>query len=236
MNTGTTQKPCWTEYDAIAVVLFGIFLVSGNLIARLNGTFSTEPSPLKPGHLIAMLIPSAFAVALTIKRCVESRCSLKKLFGITDMPREVLRGVFFGLACVPGAFALSTITSWVITTMTGEPPAAQAIMHALQHEETPQIIAIATLINAITLVPLTEEILYRGILVTVIKRNRSVAFTIIATSLFFSLLHLSPVHIPSLTIIGAGFAYVYLASGSLLTSIAMHAAFNAANLLLVFGR
>jgi len=236
MNSGTTQKSCWTEYDAIAVVLFGIFLVFGNLIARLSDTFSNEPKPLTSGHLVAMLIPTAFAIALTAKRCAESRCSLKKLFGITDIPREVLRGLFLGLAFVPLAVILSTFTAWVITTITGEPPAPQALMHALMHEETPRAVAYATFINATTLVPLTEEILYRGILITVIKRSRSTAFTIIASSFFFSLLHLSPVHIPSLIIMGAGFAYVYLASGSLLTSIAMHAAFNAANLLLVFVR
>lgn len=234
MSTRAQQKSCWTEQDAIIVVLFGIFLVSSNLIARLSGYISSKPEPLTINQLIAMLLPTAFAIALTAKRCAESRCSVKKLFGITDPLREILSGGFWGIAFVPASIALSCATGWVVTALTGDPPVPQALMQALMLNETPRFVAAAVIINAITLVPLTEEILYRGVLVSVIKPKRSHAFTIITTALFFSLLHLSPVHIPSLALMGVGFACVYLASGSLLTSIAMHATFNATNLLLVF--
>lgn len=217
------------------VVLFGIFLVSGNLMARLNGSIASEPVPLTNGHLVAMLLPTAFAIALTARRCAESRCTPKSLFGISNPVQEILRGLFLGIAFVPPAVALSYATGWTITALTGELPEPQALMQALQLDETPRVLAAAALINAVTLVPLAEEILYRGVLITVIKRKRNTAVAVIITAFFFSLLHVSPVHIPSLTLIGIGFAYAYLASGSLLTSIAMHASFNAVNLLLVFG-
>ncbi len=233
MRRETCQRSPWTESDAIASVLFGLFMVAGTLMARLSGSLNEDPQPITIRHLAAMLVPSLFAIGLLARRCVESRCSPWTLLGVRDAPREILHGAFMGILLVPGAIALSWLTGLAILSLTGEPPAPQLLMRSLMMEETATAVAGAAFFNAITLVPIAEEILYRGTLVAVILRGRGTAFTVLITALFFSLLHLSPVHLPALTLAGAGFALVYIASGSLLTSIAMHAAFNAANLLLI---
>ena len=92
--------------------------------------------------------------------------------------------------------------------------------------------AVIALILCVTLTPLAEEIMYRGVLVSVLRLRHSTGYAVLLSSVFFSLLHLNLTLLPSLVFVGATFALAYLKSRSLLTSMAMHAAFNGTNLLL----
>lgn len=233
MNAAENRPAAWDDADAIAVVLFGLFTVSGGILARLSGVDLDRPIALGAAHVLAMLLPAAFVVALITKKLVQNRTTLRSLFGIQDPVREIMQGLIFGLLAVPAALAIAFLTGLAITHVTGEPPVPQAVMRSIMLEETPLPIAAAVLILSITFVPFAEEVLYRGILVSVLKRLRGTLFAVIISSLFFGLLHLSPVNTLSLCLLGAALATVYLRTKSLLTSIAMHAAFNAINLMLL---
>ncbi len=233
MNSADNTQTPWDDSDAIAVVLFGLFIVSGGLLARLSGAPIDEPTPLRSVDVLFMLLPTAFAVALVTKRMANSRCSLRSLVGIQDAMREIIQGSVLGLLAVPLTLGLSYLTGLLITHVTGEPPSPQAVMRSLTMAETPLPVAAAVLLVSITFVPFAEEILYRGIILSVLKRHCGTVFAVIASSLFFGLLHLSPVNIPALSLLGAAFAMAYLRTRSLLTSMAMHGAFNAVNLMLL---
>ncbi len=233
MSAAENTQTVWDDTDAIAAVLFALFIVSGGILARLTGVDLDEPIALNVTHVLAMLLPAAFAIALITKKLVQKRITLRCLSGIQDPVREVMQGLIFGIIAVPATLTIAYLTGLAITHFTGAPPAPQTIMRSIMLEQTPLPIAGAVLLISITFVPFAEEVFYRGILVSVLKRQRSTLFAVIVSSLFFGLLHLSPVNTLSLCLLGIAFATLYLRSGSLLTSIAMHATFNAVNLMLL---
>ncbi len=233
MSSSNNTQTAWDDTDAIAAVLFGLFTVASGILARFSGVELGAPPALNATHVLAMLLPAAFAVALVTRRLVQNRITLRSLFGIQNPVREIMQGLIFGVLSVPATLTLAYLTGLAITHFTGAPPAPQTIMQSIMLEKTPLPVAGAVLLVSITVVPFAEEVLYRGILVSVLKRQRGTFFAVITSSLFFGLLHLSPVNTLSLCLLGVAFAALYLRSGSLLTSIAMHAGFNATNLMLL---
>jgi hypothetical protein len=74
--------------------------------------------------------------------------------------------------------------------------------------------------------PLCEEIAFRGYLQTTILARRTPAVAIAASSLLFAVIHLDPVRLPALLVLGALFGWLAWRSGSLWPAIAAHAANN----------
>ena len=170
--------------------------------------------------------------ATSMRRAMESRQSFRQILGIRDPLREIVRGLCGGVLTVPPAMALAYATGKVITALSGMPPERQPVMESILMPSTPLPVAVIALILCITLTPLAEEIMYRGVLVSVLRLRHNTGYAILLSSVFFSLLHLNLTLLPSLGFVGAAFALAYLKSRSLLTSMAMHAAFNGTNLLL----
>lgn len=83
-----------------------------------------------------------------------------------------------------------------------------------------------TVAFAVVIVPIFEEMLFRGLLQTSVRSLTASPWTaILLTSLFFSILH-PPTHAPALFALSCGLGYAYERSGSLLRSILMHIFFN----------
>lgn len=81
-------------------------------------------------------------------------------------------------------------------------------------------------IFAALIVPVFEELLFRGFLQTSLRSVSGKPWAaIVITSLFFSILH-PPTHIPALFILSCGLGYAYERSGSLFRPILMHIFFN----------
>jgi membrane protease YdiL (CAAX protease family) len=86
-----------------------------------------------------------------------------------------------------------------------------------------QILAVAAVV---VVVPVFEEMLFRGFLQTAIRSVTQSPWTaIVLTSALFSILH-PPTHIPALFCLSCGLGYAYERSGSLFRSIFMHILFN----------
>lgn len=91
-------------------------------------------------------------------------------------------------------------------------------------------------ITVTVLAPLVEEILFRGILQNFLKRYLSPSGSIVMTAFFFACFHYSSaqglsnfVIVSSLFVFALFLGYVYARQRSLISSIALHAIFNAAN-------
>lgn len=93
---------------------------------------------------------------------------------------------------------------------------------------------ILVVIFAALIVPVFEELLFRGFFQTSLRSLlKSPWAGIILTSIFFAILH-SPTHIPALFMLSVGLGYAYERSGSLLRPILMHVMFNGFNIILSF--
>jgi len=81
-------------------------------------------------------------------------------------------------------------------------------------------------IFAALIVPIFEELLFRGFFQTSLRSfSDSPWAAIVFTSIFFAILH-PPTHIPALYMLSVGLGYAYERSGSLLRPILMHIFFN----------
>lgn len=222
----------WNDRDAYLVLLLAMMMASGGMIANITGADPSDPAPLTFGSMTAMLLTPLCAAALVSHRALESRLSIRLLLGIIDPLRETLRGFCAGLATVPFAMAIAYVTGIAINAITGTPPVPQPVMESFRLPGTnPACLATAVLI-CVTLTPFAEEILYRGVLVSVLRLRHNGVYSVVLASVFFGLLHLHVPLIPSLSFVGAVFALLYLRTGSLLTAMAAHATFNATNLFL----
>ncbi len=81
--------------------------------------------------------------------------------------------------------------------------------------------------------PLVEEIVYRGLLQRSFASALGPGLGLLATSIWFSLIHLSPVEYPGLFLAGLVFGGCVALTGRIGPAIITHAAFNAAGLYLV---
>lgn len=89
---------------------------------------------------------------------------------------------------------------------------------------------ILVVVFASVIVPIFEELLFRGFFQTSLRSfTGNPWLAIILTSAFFAILH-PPTHIPALFLFSCGLGYAYERSGSLLRPILMHIFFNGFNI------
>lgn len=83
----------------------------------------------------------------------------------------------------------------------------------------------------VIMAPLTEELLYRGVILTGFLRRYGVGRAVVYAAVLFALSHLNPYQLPAGLAMGLLLGWVLLRTGSLWPCLLLHAAFNAA----VFG-
>jgi hypothetical protein len=88
----------------------------------------------------------------------------------------------------------------------------------------------ASLLIAGILVPIVEEIAFRGLLYGWLRTRMSLAWAIAISSVFFAVLHGIPFLIPALSLVGALLAILKEKSGSALVAAVAHSCFNIINL------
>jgi membrane protease YdiL (CAAX protease family) len=99
---------------------------------------------------------------------------------------------------------------------------------------TPRWLVVYLVFVAVTVAPLVEEMLFRGVALPILERDFGTRAAVLLVSAVFAAIHF---HLPSmapLLVIAAGFAVAYVRTGSLLVSITMHALFNGVNILMLF--
>lgn len=94
-------------------------------------------------------------------------------------------------------------------------------------ENNSVMLTIMTVVMAAIIVPIFEEMLFRGFLQSTLRSVSTPWTAIVFTSVFFALIHWpNYTHMPSLFFLSCGFGYAYERSGSLLRPILMHILFN----------
>jgi CAAX protease family protein len=93
--------------------------------------------------------------------------------------------------------------------------------------EAPPLTRNALALLAATVAPLCEEAAFRGFLLTALRTRHSVRDAIAISTVLFAVMHLDPVRLPALLVLGAVFGWLAWRSGSLWPSIIAHATNNA---------
>lgn len=89
-----------------------------------------------------------------------------------------------------------------------------------------------TLLCVGILIPICEEILYRGILLNKLRDGYSVFVTIIIQSILFGISHMNVIQGMYAFVLGVFFGYIVIWTGSLLSSIIMHIVINSISVII----
>jgi membrane protease YdiL (CAAX protease family) len=142
--------------------------------------------------------------------------------------RDIGMGVLCYLAALPPLLLFSWLYQWLLD-LCGHETSMQEVAWVITGELTSWQRVYLVLV-AVTVAPLFEELLFRGIGVPVIARRVGMVPAIVITSSVFALLHF---HVPSLLplfVMSTAFALAYIRTESILVPFTMHALFNGVNL------
>jgi membrane protease YdiL (CAAX protease family) len=157
---------------------------------------------------------------------------------IKTVPADVFSALVNLLAVWPLIVAAIFITMFLGRQIWGQDYQMQRHQELELITEYPQLLLrITVVVAAAVIAPLLEELLFRGLVQTMIRsllqdsKFRAagpVWLAIAASSGLFALMHANPGHWPALFILGACMGYAYEKSGSLFRPIFIHALFNTA--------
>ncbi len=161
-----------------------------------------------------------------------------KGFGLNlrALPRDILAAPLYLLAVQPLILVAIKLTVDIAKRFSG--PEYQLQQHqqlelVAQHPE--MMLRVLIFVVAAIIIPLFEELMFRGLIQTMLRsflRTANGAWVAIALSSgLFALMHEDPAHWPALFILGACMGYAYEKSGSLWRPIFIHAIFNGMNVI-----
>ncbi len=135
------------------------------------------------------------------------------------------------LVALPCAWILGQLSAELMTLIRLQPQIQEAVTTLQTTVGVPQQIYMAS--AAVLLVPVAEELLFRGILYPTLKGLGWPRLAFWGTAILFGAVHLTLMTFVPLTFLGLCLAWLYEKTGNLLASIFAHSLFNLANLLLL---
>ncbi len=160
----------------------------------------------------------------------RSKKTWRDVFGLSrkSLAPSALQGLAAYLIALPLIFTAGYLYQILLIT-TGYVPSPQPLMEFMTGEmgTWPRFYAILV---AALVAPVSEEILFRGLLLPLAARSLGVLGAVVITSALFAAMHLFiPALVPLFVVsLACSFAYIY--TGSILTPIALHSIFNSINL------
>lgn len=232
----------WSWRDGAVVALFVIAAFSmGQAFVRLILLMFPEAPKIPLVHL-TVIWAAAFqflSLALVAHLVARSASTFGTVFFRRRYPawRTVATAVLSYLGVLPPVMA-AAIISFVMLTAVGFDVMKnqQDAIKLFADPSVPVYLKCVLAFLAVVVAPVSEELMFRGIMLPAISQRTGVVVGIIATSFLFSAVH---VNIPSflpLTVLGAALSLSYIFSGNIGVPITLHVVFNCASIGFVFLR
>ncbi len=158
-----------------------------------------------------------------------------------ESPRNFGLGVLSWLIVFPLVVLVNHGLESLIGLLTGNPPLEQVAVGMIKKTNASTLQVVLVAFSVAVLIPIVEEILFRGFFQSYLRRKLGVVWAVVLTALFFSLFHFSidqswsnVVILSSLFILGLFLGYLYERQRSLWAPIGLHMAFNAISLSYIF--
>jgi membrane protease YdiL (CAAX protease family) len=218
MDRPRTTDATWSPLEAIPVFFIAISLATLARVALLSvRNFCGGRAVIE-----ALVGEVAFGVSALFWIRYVNRGSLAVLGAPARPRRDVWLGMGVGIALIFAGAATLSVTRELVSLLTGEAP-----------EQPEQIVAcvrgaaLAFMAPVVVVVaPIGEEIFFRGFLHKALRRRLPMWGAAILSSILFGLVHVHPVLIPALFVVGLGLALLYERQQSLLAPVVAHATFN----------
>lgn len=140
--------------------------------------------------------------------------------------RDVVFGAWAGAALFAVVlFAVAPLVYFVVGLFTGGPvtPPQQEVLPTTDPSAWQVLLAAAAVVVA---APIGEEIFFRGFLFGSLRGRFGLWLSAAISGAVFAAVHILPLLMPLMFVVGIGLALIYERRGSLVASMAAHAAFN----------
>lgn len=226
-KTWKTEAAIRLMLAVLGTMCVGVVLVEA--MTKLNPDFSKGETKLF--SMVVTTLALHGASLLWVRSFLkEENLSWREAFGF-DAPR---RGRSLGLAIVavilvlPVAWSLQQLSVWVMNA-TNLHPQAQEVVQEMQSGGVSSVSHVYLALVALIGAPIVEEILFRGIMYSTIKRAGYPRIALWGTAGLFALTHANAAAFLALLFFAVILTMLYEETGNLLTPILAHALFNAAN-------
>jgi hypothetical protein len=231
----------WRTETGLAIFL-GMFLMMVLLQLVYIQADSAGLLPWEPLDVPAMFSPVVFLelivpalAGLLVVRLFGPGAAETVCVRLGSVGRGVATGVVALAAILPVCVAALAANGLIVQCLVQFFPEVQKVHPLLTTiQQSPQVwvLPLAAL-EAVVLAPLSEEFIYRGVLMTTLLRPAGTAGAMVISSAIFALVHLpsEPSAILPLFFLGMALAYAAWRTRSLVAPIVAHALFNAVMLL-----
>ena len=213
-------------------------------IVALTGLFAflhvLQPSG-EETHVEPIALVWGSGIVAVLNLLVIASCTVlagkrpRVVFGSPSCPwyTAIGKGLVYGVAVIPVVSLVSLVVEAVASALDLTLD-AQDVFNCLSDPAVPASIRAALIFFALVVAPITEELMFRGILLPVLAKGRHFIFAALLSSLLFALIHLHGPSFLTLMLLSVFFSLGYAATGSILTPIVMHMIFNITGLLFFF--
>ena len=223
-----SEKP-WKLVDFLAVMTLLITMLLLAVLSNLLGMReTTEAQNPAAGFMVATCLYGSVLVLVHFM-VQRHRTNWRSAFGFNS-PRKVsalLMSMGVTLIILPVAWALGILSTKLMGQFQVEAVPQQSVRMLQTGMRLGPEIVLALL--AIAIAPVTEELLFRGILYPFIKQQGFPKLAMWGTSVLFGILHLNLMTFLPLTFLGLVLAWLYETTNNLTAPILAHSLFNLAN-------
>jgi membrane protease YdiL (CAAX protease family) len=217
----------WRWWDAVVVFVLAqvvVSLLAGFIAIRFGDEL------LFPTLAVATSVATIGLTLLWVRARYPGQT--RRLFG-PGRPSlaDVGRGIGWGiLAFLITNVALSWLIQVIVERVGGDlPPVQEELRAALDHA----ILGPIVMFSVIVFAPLGEELLFRGLLFTGLRRSLPLWAATAGSAIAFAVTHVEWLAVVVIFPVGLLLAYAFHRRGTLLVAVAAHATFNLINVVLL---
>lgn len=228
----------WGLLDSITILILSLFVIPVSLagLSNLLGILDEDWSEWNNIYYFS-LIGSVSLVVLSLW-FIKKVCG-RPLKDIGLVKKNIFRNILIGIIIVAPVLFLEYVTEEAVIKIGGiiAPSQAEHLreLQEIEHRgsidiwpesmnEYVKFAGVALLV--VVLGPIGEEILFRGMIYTSLRKRRGKLASIILSSIFFAFVHGQFIHFFPIFLIALILAYLYENTGSIVSSITLHVSVN----------
>ena len=226
-NESNENKLKWGILDILLVLVF-IFIFT--YVFRWLTSELIEGLVVTQKYLISIIFQMV-AVILALVYFNIVRGVTWKEFGIRieSLTKMLTYGIFGGIVLLFTVIFTGLLIEFIFPTEPSLQPFAEIVLGAAGYRD----LIILLIVGAI-LVPIGEELYFRGMVYPAFKAKWGLAAGMVISGVFFSLLHADVFRFLPILLGGIGLAYIYEKSGSLFACMLAHGIWNGIMIFLLY--